>query len=89
MEEDNPYVYSAFIFNGGLSIELWKYEEGYVDFKVVSRNDPDVFWFECLFRGSKDELVESIIGYAEGLHVEGVINLKMEPYWKTYLRDFM
>ena len=88
MEED--YIFSAFVFNGGLSIQLWKYEEdGYVNFKVESRNDPDTFWFEVLFRGSKDELISRIIAYAEDLHKEGSVNLGMEPYWKIYLRDFM
>lgn len=87
MSEEADYTFHAFVFNGGLYIELWEYKGGFVDFKVASRNDPDIFWFECLFRGSKDDLVDQITAYAENLHDEGIVNLRMDPYWKTYLRN--
>lgn len=86
---DPDYTFSGFVFNGGLRVDLVRYANGEVCYVVYPAGMRPFLMKGALKPFSKDELISRIIEEAEQLHKEGKVNLGMEPYWKTYLRDFM
>ena len=86
---DLDYTFSGFVFNGGLRVDLELYAKGEVCYAVYPAGMQPFLMKGSLKPFSKDELISRIIKEAEQLHKERKVNLGMEPYWKTYLRDFM
>lgn len=89
MEED--YISSVFVFTGGLRVDIRWYEAGVVHYAVYPAGQSTQMkaLVNLSDESTKSILVDCIIKEAEQLHKEGKVNLGMEPYWKTYLRDFM
>ena len=89
MTDTEDYTSSAFVFTGGLRVDLRWYANGEVWYAVYPEGKRPFLMKGALKPLSKDELISRIIEEAEQLHKEGKVNLGMEPYWKIYLRDFM
>lgn len=89
MEED--YIFSAFVFTGGLRADIRWYESGAVHYAVYPAGQGTQMkaLVNLSDEPTKNILVDYIIEEAEQLHKEGKVNLGMEPYWKTYLRTLL